>query len=151
MTIKSTKLWNDTKSDKITSGWNSQPKRREIISRCSWSHQDMKKHQIQQNHSITVISAKKKKNHTKIQLIAPMYEMTPRQKKTKISTKTKGEKSYQGSCDHHKVIPAFITRQHPNDITHGNKILPRQRNSHQHRIFRPRHKIDSQTHVTKWM
>ena len=111
-----------------------------ISSRFSYSHQDTKWHQIRQNHTKTKINhtkmlliapryettpnqtkshsdeklAKAKKNHTKIQLIAPRCKMTPRQTKSHQDENFNqdGEKLYQDSRDHHKVMTSSITWPH---------------------------------------
>ena len=74
----------------------------------------MKQHQKKYNLTKTKIVSKTKKNHTKIRLIAPRYKMTPRQTKSYQDKNfvQDGEKSYQDSRDHHKVMTSSITWPH---------------------------------------
>ena len=80
--VDRTKIWNNTKSNKI-----------------ALRHKKL---------------AKAKKNHTKIQLIAPRCKMTLRQTKSHQDENFNqdGEKSYQDSRDHHKVMTSSITWPH---------------------------------------
>ena len=81
----------------------------------------MKQHQIKQSHTKTKISIKTKKNHTKIQFIAPRYKWHQDKQnhtKTKISTKMKK--------NHTKIHVTTIKwwRLLSRD-TQGNKISPK--------------------------